>query len=491
VKGDQQRTDPLVGTVLDGVYRVTRLLGKGGMGAVYEAVHTRLANRVAIKVMSRELAANPQALARFHREAQVTSQLGHPNIVHVFDFGTAPEGQPFLAMELLQGEDLEQRILRVGRLPPAAVAGIVRQTASALAATHAKGIVHRDLKPANIFLLHIEGADDFVKVVDFGISKVRAAATRLTQGAVVMGTPQFMSPEQASGRVDDIDHATDQWALAAVAFEALSGRGPFVGDEVATLLYQIVHEPPATLSSVAPQLPDELGIVLTKALSKSPRDRFTSITAFAQAFEVAALTPKANPTLAYADGARDQEEMTVFENRTAGAGAGTPGSGSQANLQTTTFSRTAGELTPPGADTNGGPPLWRRPAVLVATGMVLLAAVLLFARGLAPRMPPTSTAPASALSAAAGTATAGKSPVAATPISAQQASGATRPGKPAISARQKTKATPNAKTNPFLAPSPQDSANGSASSEIDSRAPATKAKPAARSRSKKKLFEDL
>src|SRR5215831_12538115 len=169
----------MVGTVLGDAYRLTRLVGQGGMGAVYEGVQTRLNKRIAVKVMARELAPNAEALARFRREAEVTSQLGHPHIVQVFDFGMAPSGEPYLVMEYLEGEDLEKRIQR-GRLPLPAAAHIIRQVASALAATHAKGIIHRDLKPANIFILNVEGETDFVKVVDFGISKVKSATTRLT-----------------------------------------------------------------------------------------------------------------------------------------------------------------------------------------------------------------------------------------------------------------------------------------------------------------------
>jgi serine/threonine-protein kinase len=212
----------LLGAVLEGAYRIERLLGEGGMGAVYEATHLRLGKRMAVKVMARELAANSEALARFHREAVVTSGLGHPHIVQVFDFSTTPTGEPFLAMEFLEGEDLDHRLRRVGRLPAASVVHITKQVASALAATHAKTIVHRDLKPANIYLLEVAGETDFVKVLDFGISKVRAATTKLTQSTAVMGTPNYMSPEQALGKVDEIDERTDQWALACIAWECLS-----------------------------------------------------------------------------------------------------------------------------------------------------------------------------------------------------------------------------------------------------------------------------
>ena len=279
----------LVGALLGDAYQLTRLVGQGGMGTVYEGTQLRLGRRVAVKVMARELAANAEALARFRREAEVTSQLGHPHIVQVFDFGTAPGGEPYLVMEYLEGEDLEQRLRRVGRIAPAAAAHIVKQIAAALAATHAKGIVHRDLKPANVFVLSIEGETDFIKVVDFGISKVRAATTKLTAALAVMGTPNYMAPEQAAGRVDDIDHRTDQWALGCIAYELCAGRPPFVGEDIASLLYQVIHEAPASLRQTAPGLAPELDEVLRRSLSKRQAERFPTVTGFAQAFEAAAL----------------------------------------------------------------------------------------------------------------------------------------------------------------------------------------------------------
>ena len=279
---------PMIGAVLlDGSYRVERLIGEGGMGAVYEATHLRLAKRVAVKVMARELAANREALARFHREAMVTSGLGHPHIVQVLDFSTTPTGEPFLVMEFLEGEDLDRRLRQTGRLPAAKVVHITKQVASALAATHAKTIVHRDLKPANIYLLEVAGETDFVKVLDFGISKVRAATTRLTQATSVMGTPNYMSPEQALGRVDEIDERTDQWALACIAWECLSGEGPFVGENVPSILFQVVHEPPQALVSKVAGLRPQVEEVLLRALAKNKSDRFANVNDFARALDSA------------------------------------------------------------------------------------------------------------------------------------------------------------------------------------------------------------
>jgi serine/threonine protein kinase len=277
----------LLGTVLQDSFRLIRLIGQGGMGTVYEGTQLRLNKRVAVKVLARQLASNEEALARFRREAEVTSSLGHPHIVHVFDFGTAPSGEPYLVMEYLEGEDLDQRIRRAGRLSLASVVNIVKQVASALSSTHSKGIVHRDLKPANIFVLEVEGETDFVKIVDFGISKVRAASVRLTGASALVGTPNYMSPEQAAGQVDEIDHKTDQWSLACIAYETLAGRGPFVGDTVHSLLYQVIHQEPPRLTAIVPGLPEEVENVIRRALSKRQADRFPTVNAFSRALAAA------------------------------------------------------------------------------------------------------------------------------------------------------------------------------------------------------------
>jgi serine/threonine-protein kinase len=280
----------LVGTVLGDAYEVTRLIGQGGMGAVYEGVQRRLGKRVAIKVMDRNLAANTEALARFRREIDVTAKLAHPNIVQISDFGAAPTGEPYLVMEYLDGEDLERRLARVDRVSFAAAVAIVNQLASALAVTHAEGIVHRDLKPANVFLVKVPGQSDFVKIVDFGISKVlKASTTKLTRAQMIVGTPEYMAPEQAAGKVDEIDHRSDQWSLACIAWHMLVGQQPFVGPDVNSILHAVMNgEPPPLGAALAPLLPGQVESVLRKALSKRQIDRFPTITAFAKAFEAAA-----------------------------------------------------------------------------------------------------------------------------------------------------------------------------------------------------------
>jgi serine/threonine-protein kinase len=287
MSGGVRDADALIGSVLQDRYRVTRLIGRGGMGAVYEGTQLQLAKRIAIKVLARDLSSNQQALARFRREAEVTSQLGHPHIVQVNDFGSTPSGDPYLVMEYLEGEDLDQRISRTRRISLADTANIIKQIASALSSTHARGIVHRDLKPANVFLLEIEGEADFVKIVDFGISKVRAASLRLTGQSALLGTPNYMSPEQAAGQIEAVDHRTDQWSLACIAYEMLSGRGPFLGETVHSLIYQVINQEPPRLGQLNAALPPDVEKVVARGMAKAKGDRFPTINAFARAFAAA------------------------------------------------------------------------------------------------------------------------------------------------------------------------------------------------------------
>ncbi len=284
---DTVGSDPLLGQTINGAYRIDRLLEHGGMGDVYEADGLRLNKRVALKVMLRDLATDEEAFARFRREAEVTSWLAHPHVVQALDFGIICSGEPYMVMELLQGEDLDHRLRRIGRLTSRKTLHVIKQTAEALAATHAKGIIHRDLKPANIFLQMLPGEADHVKVLDFGISTVHNGSEPLTRSEALMGTPHYMAPEQALGQVDNIDERTDQWALACIAWEALSGRTPFVADTIPCLLFQVVHEAPPALYAMPTGVSPKLEMVLRQALSKRKEDRFTSVVAFAQALEEA------------------------------------------------------------------------------------------------------------------------------------------------------------------------------------------------------------
>jgi serine/threonine protein kinase/ABC-type Fe3+ transport system substrate-binding protein len=269
------------GMLLADTYRVVRLIGAGGMGEVYEATHDRLAGRYAVKVLLAEIMSRRDVFQRFRREAEVTSGLRHPNIVQVLDFNVTPDGHPYLVMEYLDGIELAAEIAKVGPMPPSRVLDIVGQIASALTAAQNHKIVHRDLKPQNLFLVHLPGEDrEVVKVVDFGISKVREATTKLTQESAIMGTPQYMAPEQAQGKITQIDERTDEFALAAITYELFTGKPAFQGESVPSILYQVVHEQPEPVSHVTPMVEPEVDAVVLKALSKSPSDRYPSALVF-------------------------------------------------------------------------------------------------------------------------------------------------------------------------------------------------------------------
>jgi eukaryotic-like serine/threonine-protein kinase len=278
------------GLVLGDSYMLGRRIGRGAMGEVYEAQHVRLPGHFAVKLLLPELQGNQDAFARFCREAEIMSQLRHPNIVQIFDFNVAPDARPYFVMEYLQGRDLEAR-LRVGPLSLPAVTRVVGAVSSALALAHAHGVVHRDLKPANIFLATVDGqTDELVKVLDFGISKVRAAAAQISHAVDLLGTPSYMAPEQARGQTDAIDGRTDQFALATIAYRMLTGQDPFQGDDTAAVLYQVVHEDPPPLSMFLPPGWDTAALqtVLDRALAKRPDQRFGGMMELARAFENAA-----------------------------------------------------------------------------------------------------------------------------------------------------------------------------------------------------------
>ncbi|MCA9594367.1 MAG: serine/threonine protein kinase [Myxococcales bacterium] len=276
-----------VGRVLKDTYEVVRLIAEGGMGAVYEGAHVRLHRRVAIKVLLGRLCKQPEAVARFQREAEIVGLLGHPHIVQVFDVDVTPTGEPYLVMEFLEGETLADRLDRESHLSVVEALALTGQIASALASTHARGVVHRDLKPDNVFLVQVNGERDFVKVLDFGVSKMADSRSRITDEHTAVGTPEYMAPEQARGR-QLIDHRVDQFALAVMTYELLSGRLPFEGEDPASVLYQVVHEEPLRLSEVAPWVPDALDAVIARAMSKDPSERYPSVSQFAWALENAA-----------------------------------------------------------------------------------------------------------------------------------------------------------------------------------------------------------
>jgi serine/threonine-protein kinase len=269
-------------SLLGGTYRILRRIGSGGMGEVYEATHERLAHRYAVKFLHPGVREHPEALPRFMREAQITSRLRHPGIVSVVDFNTLPDGSAYLVMEYLEGEPLGKVIATTGQLPLSRVVDITDQLSSALTAAHLQGVVHRDMHPQNVFVLPGSGGQsERIKILDFGISKIASVSQKITGMAAVMGTPQYMSPEQAEGKTDELDAASDQFSLAAIVYEMLTGRKAFTGETLASVAYQIVHATPAPIRKLRPKLPVEMENVVARALSKNKRDRFPSVSEFA------------------------------------------------------------------------------------------------------------------------------------------------------------------------------------------------------------------
>ena len=284
----------LVGVVVAGKFRVLRLIGSGGMGTVWEGVHSKLGTRVAIKFIRPQFASQPEARARFEIEARAAARLQAKNAVHVYDYGVTGDGLPYIVMEYLEGESLSDAIISRGPLEATEVARIIGQAARALAKAHAVGSVHRDLKPDNIFLARteelIEGLPYQVKLVDFGIAKIldepaHAEAARLggpTRDGTVIGTPNFMAPEQLTvgGAPGPL---TDLWSLGACTFTAVTGRLPFEGDVLGDIVLKVCAAPMPAPSKVNARLPAGFDAWFARACSRDPARRFQSAEELAQA----------------------------------------------------------------------------------------------------------------------------------------------------------------------------------------------------------------
>lgn len=273
-----------IGAVLAETYQIERRLNEGGMGAVFVARHLRLGERrVAIKVLFDRFPPGGELRARFRREAEVCASLNHPNIVSVTDWNELPTGAPYLVMELLEGEDLATRLSR-GDIPSEEIVHILEGIVEGLSAAHAKKVVHRDLKPGNVFLIKtaIENKPH-VKLLDFGISKIVDAKTLITTGTRLIGTPRYMSPEQAHGK-DDLNERSDQFSLACIAYEMIGGMSAFGGTTLQSVLFNIVHDAPEPLSELEPETPKRWIKAIYQALAKDPRDRFPTVREFWEEF---------------------------------------------------------------------------------------------------------------------------------------------------------------------------------------------------------------
>ncbi len=278
--------EELVGSTVSGKYRVDRMIGRGGMGAVFQATHLAIGKRVALKFLEANAARDSDAATRFQREAEAASMVDSAHIVQIFDSGTTDTQIPFLVMELLTGEDLRARLKREGRLQVATVRRIGVQVLKALVRAHAAGIVHRDLKPDNVFLCRRDDDPEFVKIVDFGISKLASAATvdTLTQKGTVLGTASYMSPEQAQS-FPDIDGRTDLFSLGAILYEALSGHPPHTAPTYEAVLIAICTRETPDLRQLNPDVPEELARIIHRALERNRDHRFASAADFLDALE--------------------------------------------------------------------------------------------------------------------------------------------------------------------------------------------------------------
>ena len=291
----------LVGSIIADRYRVTKKLGEGGMGSVYLAEHVKMGRMSAVKVMNPGMASDPDAISRFNREAANASRINHPNVCAVYDFGETSDGTIYLAMEFIEGPSLSKVIEDLGALPAARAADITRQAADALAVAHDMGIVHRDLKPDNIMIARNRDGSDCVKVVDFGIAKAgNAENQKVTKTGMVVGTPEYMSPEQLAG--DKLDGRSDTYSLALVAFNMLTGKLPFPAETLQESMILRLTDRPKTLAEMKPDVswPPAVEAVLDRALARSAADRYQSASEFGRALQSAVMSmPDAAATSAH------------------------------------------------------------------------------------------------------------------------------------------------------------------------------------------------
>jgi serine/threonine-protein kinase len=284
--------DPLVGTTVAGRYKVLKLLGEGGMGQVYLAEHSAIEKRIALKVLRAEYAHKGDIVTRFQQEAISASRIKHPNVLDVFDFGQLENGCFYLAMEFLEGNDLADELQRSRVLTAPRALPIAMQICRALAAAHAKGVVHRDMKPENVFLQRTADGEEIVKIVDFGIAQlkpsneeaaVESKHRRLTRTGMIFGTPEYMAPEQASGKHADL--RCDVYAVGIILYELFTGAVPFTGETFLGVLTKHLNEMPPAMRAVYPdlQLSPELEGVVLRTLAKDPSYRFQTMNELAAA----------------------------------------------------------------------------------------------------------------------------------------------------------------------------------------------------------------
>ncbi|HEX7297154.1 MAG TPA: serine/threonine-protein kinase, partial [Pyrinomonadaceae bacterium] len=290
-------TDPVLGKTLIGKYRVDEKLSEGGMGAVYRGTHVLMDKTVAIKVLRPSLAADEKIVARFSREARAASKISHPNALAVTDIGEDEDGIVFLVMEFLDGKTLKDVIRDEGPMPLDRVVAIMRQVGDALKAAHDQGVVHRDLKSDNI-MLTTTAVGEHAKVLDFGIAKINEPETpdaELTAPNLVIGTPQYMSPEQCS-QSTQIDFRSDIYSFGVILYEMLVGHVPFTGDSPTMVMLKHLQEPVPSVLSERDDLPAPIGQIITRAMAKVPDNRYQNITDLLEDLTIAAGVPLRTPS---------------------------------------------------------------------------------------------------------------------------------------------------------------------------------------------------
>ncbi len=385
------RRDALFGQVLADRYRVLDLIGKGGMGKVYLAEHVALGKRVAVKVLNPAYTHRPDQVKRFLREAQAASTIGHENVIDVIDFGEMPNGSVFFAMEHLQGEDLG-KLLKRGPLQWSRARRILLQICRALQAAHARGIIHRDMKPENCFIIHRNGMRDFVKVLDFGIAKFleenRQVSHTLTQAGALIGTPEYMAPEQVQGEPADV--RMDIYALGCIMYQLLTGQLPFSDKTMFGVLSQQVNVRPVPPRQLTPEadIPPEVETIILKAMEKERPNRFQTM---GELIEAIVAAPRGssdrmgttNNLDAAASAARIAAAMNAASNHAMVASSATP--------QDVSFGSSSGPLGPLGIGmgvpaTHGSAGHWpgvaRDPKLLTKLVIGLGAAVFMLLIGL-------------------------------------------------------------------------------------------------------------
>jgi serine/threonine-protein kinase len=280
-----------LGMVLDGKYRLDSYLSKGGMGSVYKATHVMLNKPVAVKMINAEIVSSPEMVRRFQREARAATTLSHPNIAGVFDLGQTSDGTLYIAMEFIDGPSLKSVLSKEGPMAPARIVSLLSQVSEALAVAHRHGVVHRDLKPHNIMLARDEHGREIAKLVDFGVAKTFEQATQLTQTGFVVGTPQYMAPEQAEGK--PVDGRSDIYSLGVILYEMLSGDVPFDDPSTPMILIKHIKDAPVPPSVKNPDAHVSPGLeaVAMRCLQKDPAARFQSAEEFGSALNAVPLTP--------------------------------------------------------------------------------------------------------------------------------------------------------------------------------------------------------